>query len=635
MRKIVSVCLMLFFSCSVAIAAPFFWIGGTGDWDNPQNWNQGQLPGVGDEVIIPSGGNNVTIPQGYTAKVGTVELRTNATLTISGELSLKTTGTYALWCKGKLKLTIDAYLEASGDTYNTKGIWIDNGSFSANKESEIWLSDLENGMVVEGGYFSNAGEVHIQYTRPSFSGILAENQGLVYNWSSGKIFVKNMDGPGITLYANSSRFYNYGLIMSTGNHDSYTFNTFGGARFYNQKSGEIIIKSSGNISIYNSGEIYNKGKMEILSGGKFQNWVGTFYNQSSGTLLIDHPSAADDAGLTLSGLNSPSYLENDGLITIKNVGLTMIPLYINEDSEFINNATGTVQITHTLGDQGVYINEGSFQNNGGSLSIKINGSGTALKVKSGYSFTNAACGELIIESGDLDVEGTLTNDAWMYLEEDETDISISGVFDNEGLIVDPHLLLTGQSGFNNQGIVFDRLDPAPVYPGPFIQNALSIGDFDEVSFISWHLSENGPQAGTFLSSSNQVSLFNSSIGLKSLWLNFDFNLGNCGNVWLELPVQGGVQAPPPPPAQQNNGNWNIHPNPARDQLEITMGVESGQVVQIQLLNELGQTVFEFQEYGEKGSNLTIARPSNLVPGWYMLRIIGEDDMLFSGKVIWQ
>jgi hypothetical protein len=70
-------------------------------------------------------------------------------------------------------------------------------------------------------------------------------------------------------------------------------------------------------------------------------------------------------------------------------------------------------------------------------------------------------------------------------------------------------------------------------------------------------------------------------------------------------------------------------------LSVTVGAESEEPFRIQLINELGQTVFETLESSQKGTVLTVNRPPHLATGWYQLRIIGERDLLFSEKVIWR
>jgi hypothetical protein len=559
--------LIAFLTHSSLMAVTATWIGGDGEWHDPQQWDTGQVPGPEDDVVIPAGNSTVTIPNHLTVYIHSIEVGTDAVLSVFGEISLKTTNSYGIWCKGEVNFASGALMEATGDINNTTGIWVEQGVLVVHEGAALFFNYFKNGINVTAGYFFNFGKVQVKDIRTNFAAIQFEAQGIGYNYVKGSIFFKNMEAIGLNLSTNSDRFYNYGLIQSLNGFEGSAIQTIGNARFYNYKSGNVIIDYSDNTSIYNSGEFYNLGKIKISAEGAFKNWHGLFHNLPSGDLLISDPDKVESGMLGLNGVSTSSYVVNEGTITINGMGNGKNLISISSGSEFKNTSSGTVNLNFGDSDKGLFVADGIFNNNGGAVTLSGGASDDAILLLTPGSILNDDCGKMNILGGRIWLnQGYIQNDAWMLLNNQQTDIIIVGVGEwvNNGLILDPHLVTEGESGFDNQGVVFDRLDPAPVYPGPFIQDALTIGDFDEVSNISWHLSKNGPQAAAFLPSSNQVSLYSSSIGAKSLWLHFDFDLDNCGEVWIELPVEGGVQAPPPPLPEFSEvgdpeADWSVFP----------------------------------------------------------------------------
>lgn len=618
-------------------AGPFTWIGGTGDWNVKQNWDQGAIPGFGDVVIIPSGTNNVTIPSGYTAKPRSIELRAFSTLTVKGELIVKATGDYGIWCKGKLKLGSEALLEVHGNINNTFGLWVDGGMAIFNPDSEINLSSLKHGISIEFGKFSNEGIVRISDIKDLNSAIHLNFQSTFINQKLGQVYFRKMSCAGLNLFTGTSKAYNYGLIEAQDDFDFYVVQLLPGSQLFNNDGGEIIAKSSDYYySVYNSGEIFNSGKMDIHSGAGVLCTGGYLHNESGGSIEVYNQGGTTEGIVLYQNINGPAAIVNEGVILVRDLDSYTLPLAVNYNTTVTNSGTFIIQNLTGASGMKIFIG-GSFNNVGGALHLKTNASDLALIIDSGGELINSECGEMIVEQGDLEIEGDLINDAWIYLEDDMTDIIIqNSAWVNNGLVIDPFELLDGLNGFDNQGIVFDPLGPAPVYPGPFIQDVFTIGDFDGVSHISWHLTENGPSAGVFLIPSNQVSLYNNTIGAQSLWL--DVTLDNCSNVWVEFFIQGGVQAPPPPPTQQPDApmeqtDWSVFPNPAFGPLEITTTCKDCGQLDVQILNSVGQVV-DRQVFQPNGF-LQVNRPSHLPAGWYYLQIRSGGELLHAAPVVWQ
>ena len=68
------------------------WTGNGDDllWDDPSNWDQGDIPNICQDVVIPSG-NNVEVPSGVTGQGKTLEVEAGATLKTqtTGELDIR------------------------------------------------------------------------------------------------------------------------------------------------------------------------------------------------------------------------------------------------------------------------------------------------------------------------------------------------------------------------------------------------------------------------------------------------------------------------------------------------------------------------------------------------------------------
>ncbi|PYI88539.1 MAG: hypothetical protein DME26_03490 [Verrucomicrobia bacterium] len=78
-----------------AYAAPgdptIFWVGGSGDWNTPSNWNTGLLPGPNDDVLIDRPGISITVTHSSGSHVVSSLLSQGAFVLSGGSLTVTNT----------------------------------------------------------------------------------------------------------------------------------------------------------------------------------------------------------------------------------------------------------------------------------------------------------------------------------------------------------------------------------------------------------------------------------------------------------------------------------------------------------------------------------------------------------------
>ena len=94
------------------------WIGGTGDWSEPTNWNNGRVPDVTDTIVIPA--------------------RAGVTVTISSGVALVG------------DLDCSTILVLAGGTLHVKGLATITGGFSAGLGSKIIVEGVRGSLTVTG-----------------------------------------------------------------------------------------------------------------------------------------------------------------------------------------------------------------------------------------------------------------------------------------------------------------------------------------------------------------------------------------------------------------------------------------------------------------------------------------------------
>ena len=249
----------------------------------------------------------------------------------------------------------------------------------------------------------------------------------------------DLDGNTVVLTANtqvqrvyaggSSNFtINSGITLTitgfTGNDDGLEINT--SATCIN--NGTITISSiatteEGSDGIYSKGTFTNNGTITIDGTGQHGIYLqgGTFTNTASSTISITN--------VGVSSIDGSANPDGDGILVDDNGG---------SGATLINN--GSITITMTDGDDGIYLNDGSVINNENAATITISG-------------TNSDNGIRIDDTGNFNNKsgGTFTINATV---DDQLFLDNTGTFSNTGTVnlnnaSDIGLYVTDQGVFTN------------------------------------------------------------------------------------------------------------------------------------------------------------------------------------------
>jgi hypothetical protein len=244
-------------------AAAKTWNGSVStDWNTAANWTDSGVPGLGDDVTIPTsptGGRMPTISSG-TPSIKTLDIRSSAiltqsggTLSVSGNTDIagtftQTSGTFS---GTVFNVSSTGIVNVSGTfTTNANKITIDGGTFTQSGGT-VTTKDME--LKNSGTYNQSAGEFQIDHD-------LKVPVGATFNGSGGTVRFTGAAGAG-AVYSGNVQFYN--LIVNAG--ANYTFN-----------ANTDTIRVAGNYTNNNSSLENNLGTL-ILNGISAQ----TFYSAST------------------------------------------------------------------------------------------------------------------------------------------------------------------------------------------------------------------------------------------------------------------------------------------------------------------------------------------------------------------
>lgn len=237
---------LLFGACLFSTrAADLFWTNASGGaWNSPSNWSPNQLPAAGDRVWITNSGTyTVTISGGG----------------VAGELWLGgATGTQTL------SLTSGTWLVGNG-TGNTNGVLRITGG------------------TLGGGSLVLAGPL---------------------NWSGGSITNTLRCGGG-TISGSANKTLRYGCLVNTGllTFSNGFLDLYNGAVISNVATAVFDITADCYLSYYagSQGTIYNAGLFRKSGGTGISSVGASFYNERSGTILVQTGSLGLRGGGTYSG----------------------------------------------------------------------------------------------------------------------------------------------------------------------------------------------------------------------------------------------------------------------------------------------------------------------------------------------
>ena len=316
------------------------------DWATAGNWQDGTVPTVNDDVVIPNTSNKPEIMAGTLAVAKSMEVLSSARLTLNASGNLTINGS-----KIESGPLTSALIVRGGTVVN-------NGLLVLGNSSSVGSVGVSNY-----GTFTNAGELRID--RFTAAGI---NNVVVNTFTnSGKIIIGANATGGAT-----------GLVSA--------------GTFTNLAGGEINISQTSQTALSSAGDFTNSGKIILSDVGDrgldfTPSIAATFSNNGSGEITIN--------GVVQYAINvSGGTFTNSAKITIGGTGSAGSTGILNSGT-FNNNQGGELSIDRTSFN-GIF-NYATFVN-AGKVSIGTNTGGTLVGIRSQGTFTNRACATLIMTS---------------------------------------------------------------------------------------------------------------------------------------------------------------------------------------------------------------------------------------------
>ncbi|MCB0707564.1 MAG: T9SS type A sorting domain-containing protein [Saprospiraceae bacterium] len=600
----------------------YSWGGGTGLWDNPNNWSPVGVPTFSDWVEIGIG--TAIIPNYYDADAyivtvydsGNLIIRKHAELTLAGSVLTQMVIHGDVTNRGKI------YSEPANGTPNNCIAIYGSGSLYQTSTGKLYLKDYLYKAIYIVGILDNQGLIDIDGENVGEQGIMTEFSGILNNTATGTILIDNTQDFGITLASTGTPFDNYGIIKIVSTTVNTAFNVFL-SDFNNYNYLYINGGTSIGLDVFLDRTVTNTGKINISSTantGKGMNVLGEFYNMSSGELLVQN---SGELGIEI-GWNGT--LQNLGLVTISgsmgNIPLTVLNTLVNEGN--IN-----VIATNTTSPYFQIINYGFIENH--------------------------SCGN-ISHNGKLYVinTGEVLNQGYWTSWNTGTDINL-GFFENEGVLAYPYGSFNNVS-VSNSGYKFEPISGAACLNST-IYDALVLGSNANQTVLNVYTDgKYNTIGGSYLASSNKLFANQEAVGLSILYFDMQNSTGCSYRMPLgfDIPIQGGVElcgdgidndcdglidesgclAPSLNTeigqVQQQKSpafapdSFDIFPNPSHGNFQIQTGQAVGEINTIYLLNAGGQVIW-------KGLN------TNLIPeipaGLYWVRIETNTGFLPAQKWI--
>jgi hypothetical protein len=316
------------------------WIAGNGDWSTASDWSGGQLPGPGDDVVIPSG---VTV----THSTGTDTIHqisdTGTVILSGGTLNIDATGTL-----GSVDIT-GGTLGGTGDVTVTGDATLGGGSLTSTGTITLEGNSTLAGDVTIAGTVINDGT--ITWTG---DGTIQLTGGTLDNEPGSTFVADSNDSPTGQTITGTGTFISDGTFDKTGSEPT-TFSS--GATF--DSNGSVTIDSG----------------LVTLDGGN-----------NSGTITVDN-----GAGLTITGdfnFTGSSSIAGSGTIEF------------GPDSA----GAGQVDLGGTVAATSVTIEQGATVSGQGTIDAAVTNSGTisdggtigVLKINGNFTQTSTGTLNLLI-----------------------------------------------------------------------------------------------------------------------------------------------------------------------------------------------------------------------------------------------
>lgn len=366
-------------------------IDGNGFWDVPGNWDTGQAPGAGDDVVIdrPAGNFTVTVRDHQT--INTLVNKESVDIEAGGGLRVQSAGTLdsAIALNGDY-LEVDAATTLKGTltwktgTLFTSGQGLTNaGVMALSNTSDVTLSGVlfNNATLSEGG----TGSLSITNTINNGSNGLLDFQNDVGITGNGVLnnsgTIQKSAGAGLSRIgpADNSTLY---------------FNQLGGT--LDARSGSLRLDQT-RTSVLETGGTWNAGAGAMLefvgNGPSGTYFAGNFTGSGAGTVLLGSgPFGIDSGGATFNfpigllqwtgGTFFSNPLTNAGSITLTGATDKSSTNTINNTGTLIVAGTGNLVVSGTLNNNAGGVID--FQNDGGIAGNGVvNNAGTIRKSAGG------------------------------------------------------------------------------------------------------------------------------------------------------------------------------------------------------------------------------------------------------------
>ena len=360
----------------------------SGNWNDPNTWG-GSIPGLNDDVTIPSG---ITVTVNAASVCNDINILSGGTVNYSGTQTLRVYGNWNNY--GTFNAGTSGTVEFTGSSNTTI-----NGNTTF-EELIINKTDINTTLTINGtNSVSGGGSILLTGglitipTGGSFS--INPSSGITINSTAG------FDVTGGTLNTGNFSITNKGLIrISAG---TANFGSGSGNEIHTQFDGAFIV-NGGNVNI--SGRLYNSASgtlappgvtsgISILGGivtlatvGNGLSSVGSLnvtpagnFNFAGGTIVFQNPSTAStelDLGLTAGGGTKNTV---GGTFQFGNGSTSPGSVFNISSSVLINRITSTanadLQLSSDIQVNQLALNSSSTLNlNGNSLQISATGPGT-------------------------------------------------------------------------------------------------------------------------------------------------------------------------------------------------------------------------------------------------------------------
>lgn len=461
------------------------WLGGTGNWSDPGNWDLG-LPAIDSDVVINTGGHDYvfldtdasagSLTLGGTSGSSGLELDRQV-LTIAGALTINQTGTLYLF-GGVMTVggnalnngSIDDPTAGSGAQLKVEGTFTNNGWIQINSDSISSGSLVNHGTIqtvnsslTANASFDNSGTVGLYsgsklevFGNASNSGTLTLETSPFEQGGGQAILHGNFNNSGVVTMLNSSDLEVGGKLSNGGTIDL---------------AGSTLVVNG---DVDNPGTLYagyvDAGRSTVTIGGTLTN-IGSFLlygsfpqgdNATIGSIVnrggidLEHRSTltvngdVDNYGSMSTSSNPTFFSPGENLITIvgtlNNTGSFLLNGGTDVPSQgdsatlgsLINSGTIDLLNTSTLHVNGDVHNTGTISNyaegsgNGGDISIlgALNNTGSLLLSSDGLNV-----GGRITNSGNIEMEGAITAGSIVNSGAMEVDLGhlvVNGDVDNSG-----------------------------------------------------------------------------------------------------------------------------------------------------------------------------------------------------------